>query len=58
MPALDFPVFKRRIAAPRVKSGYKILLKNKANRPQRPSMLRSALSKQETSVDNLPESGL
>ena len=32
--------------------GYKILLKNKANRPQRPSVLRSALQKQEKSVDN------
>ncbi|MGP1516847.1 MAG: hypothetical protein ACTTJV_04425 [Ottowia sp.] len=33
------------------------LIKKQANRPQRPSMLRSALSKQEKSVDNLPETG-
>ena len=31
------------------------LLIKQANRPQRPSMLRSALSNQEKSVDNLPD---
>ena len=51
-PSPPAPIPERRPAC--VKFGYKISLKNQANRPQRPWMLRSALSKQEKSVDNLP----
>ena len=59
-PVFNFPFFQRHALAARpipercpacVKFGYKISLKNQANRPQRPSMLRSALSIQEKSVD-------